>query len=436
MANLANGFSERGELMGGRGSYGGGSRPNDGLKLFEGDPRQQLADFITSLRKGNSEQPLPTETHQQVQPNSGYKPLVWLRTTRNNSCPCCGKYGWCEISDDGAKAHCMHSPNGGVRTEHRGGGRIFDLRSEQRVNPAYLPKRKPLFEKLDKLTLDRINRAFLAMCPLKPEHKEYLEKEGVPTNNIGSLTYCEAVTIAKTLVKRFGEETAARHPLLRKFASKDGSKQFWGLAVKSGGILFPAVNKDGQILGIQIRQDNPLDNSHRYYWLSSEGKGGTPLSVFKGNENSPKTDTLVITEGYKKAAAINQHWGSPAISVAGVGAYNKDELIATVQALRAKQVVIAFDQDKRTNQMVQEAEERLLRNLSSALPDVNLKRLEWDEKKGKGLDDAIKAGAELKIQPVGESSTPKSNEDKQNEEWEKLRQLQREAERIKKIRQR
>jgi hypothetical protein len=245
------------------------------------------------------------------------------------------------------------------------------------------------------------------------------------------------------LVTKFGEETASRHPVLKQFTSRDGERQFWGIAAGTNGILFPAKNVDGQITGIQVRADHPTDKSGRYRWLSSDGKGGTPLSVFNAKEGAASNNhagTLVITEGYKKAAAINQHWGVPAISVAGVGAYSRDELIKTVEALNVKRVVLAFDQDKRANPMVQEAEIRLLKSLHNTLPNLELNKLEWDEAQGKGLDDAIKVKTELRVEKVNlDQIAPaqvadSTNEAKQAEQWKALRQAQIEADRARKVR--
>jgi Domain of unknown function (DUF3854) len=381
------------------------------------------------------------------------QPLVWLRTTRSNPCPCCGKHGWCEISEDGTKAHCMHREYGGTPIEYRGGGRIIELKEKEWVAVSQLAKRVMPVEKLPVEKLNEVNREFMRLCPLKPEHKSYLEAEGVPTNDIGSLVLSQATRIARELVRQFGEETVSRHPLLKQFTSRDGNRQFWGIAAGTNGILFPARNIDGQISGIQIRADNPTDKSQRYHWLSSEGKGGTPLSVFRGKAGAGGNEhahTLVITEGYKKAAAINEAWGAPAISIAGVGAYSREELVRTVEALGIKRVVLAFDQDKHINSMVAEAEERMLRNLHQSNSELELNRLEWDISLGKGLDDAIKAGAELKLEKANLADKPvpapasqeasgqvttKLTETPQAVQGETLRKAQNEAERAKKVRQ-
>lgn len=58
----------------------------------------------------------------------GFRERVeWKRTSRKYPCPVCGRYGWCEVSGDGALVHCMYTP-GERSIKWRGGGWIHELR--------------------------------------------------------------------------------------------------------------------------------------------------------------------------------------------------------------------------------------------------------------------------------------------------------------------
>jgi hypothetical protein len=256
----------------------------------------------------------------------------------------------------------MHQSSGGQPTEYRGGGWIFQLGEdyERKVQMHQLAKQPKGLEMLPAKKVDEINRAFLKLNSLKAEHRASLLQAGVPLEGIGSLDQRRAEEIAQALLAQFGGETTRLHPLLRSLPSKASTTHSWTIAGAVGnGMLFPAVSVDGLILGIQLRLDHPPSGEERYRWLSSAGKGGTPLTVFRaktdcsphphskleplrrsgsakslevvpdqqGNEGSGMTptnenssacvvritpeyrwETLLVTEGYKKAAVINQQW--------------------------------------------------------------------------------------------------------------------------------
>jgi hypothetical protein len=255
--------------------------------------------------------------------------------------------------------------------------------------------------------IDEINRAFLYLCALSEKHRHYLEGEGVPSEGCGSLAYKEATQIAKLLVEVYGAEKARRHPLLKEVTGKDG-RRWWTIAGATDGLLLPALSVEGLVLGIQIRKDRPRGKNDRYLWLSHDGLGGTPLSVFKDQGVTPGAGAhLIITEGYKKAAIAAAAYHCHAISLAGVRAYRDSELIATIKALEVSTVSLAFDQDKRANPHVKAAEQRLLRMLAAALPGLELYYLNWDEEKGKGLDDALGAGAEISFEKAAPETGPR-----------------------------
>jgi hypothetical protein len=319
----------------------------------------------------------------------------------------------------------MRATIGGQPTQSRGGGRIFEFTPpthphHQTPNQSYsttqVQNSGEKTNPLDPVQLDQLFRTLLEWCPLSIRHRAYLEREGVPTTSLGSLKQFRANRLARQLVAKFGEEIAQRHPLLCLKALSTTTSQsahsYWTLAGAGDGLLLPATNLQGLIQGMQIRYDFPDHSWERYRWLSSAGKGGTPLSVFKarsGEEGEQQSchitrfdhEMVVITEGYKKAAAISAAWSCSAISLAGVRAYQCGELLETISALGVRRVALAFDQDKRINPFVQQAETSLLKLLQTSLPHLELCQLEWDASQGKGLDEALKAQANLQLVRVG-----------------------------------
>lgn len=336
-------------------------------------------------------------------------PVRWIRTGRKNPCPVCGKGGYCEVSDDGRSAHCMRVPSG-VPMRHRQGGWLHQLAPaddgvtiadfKASLNRGAAAEIKPLPPELT----DQINRALLALCPLTEAHKLYLVQAGVDPLDCGSLEYSQAATIARQLVEQFGEATARRHPVLLK-VERGNARNYWTIAGAATGILFPATNVEGQILGIQIRKDQPRGSEDRYRWLSHAGLGGTPLTVFQAATGATNSHMVIITEGYKKAANAARAWTCHAISLAGVAAYKEADLLHTLEVLNAGVIALSFDQDKRHNPLVKAAEQRILKLLAAALPESRLFNLNWAETSGKGLDDALAVGAEFHFDEALDASS-------------------------------
>ncbi len=324
-------------------------------------------------------------------------PVRWVRTSRRYPCPVCGKSGFCEVSDDGRTAHCMRVPSG-ITMHHRQGGWLHQLAPADNgvtiadfkasLSKGITAEIKPLPPEV----LDRVNQTLLAHCPLSEAHRQYLTAAGVDPVGCGSLHYAEASTVARQLVKEFGEDTARRHPVLLR-VERDNGRNYWTIAGAATGILFPAKNLAGQILGIQIRKDQPKGSEDRYRWLSHAGLGGTPLTVFQAPQGAASAHMVIVTEGYKKAAVAAKTWACHAVSLAGVTAYKEGELLQVLETLEARVIVVALDQDKRQNLRVKAAEQRLVRLFAAGQPEAELYFLNWPEAAGKGLDDALAAGA-------------------------------------------
>ncbi len=341
----------------------------------------------------------------------------WKRSSFKTPCPVCyNKKNECSFTQDFYEpqvVYCHHTPSdtpAPISSVKKSWKHLIGMVSNKMtataadLRPAQPVTATPAPQPISLEQIDNINRAYLALCPISKKHKKLLESDGIPSEGIGTLFYKDAPKIAKKLVDRFGANVCRQHPVFREVEGKDG-RNWWTIASAADGMLFPATNFSGQILGVQIRKDNPLGSADRYRWQSSGGLGGTPMTVFQAAPGTTGAHSVIITEGYKKAAIASKTWNCHSISLAGVNAYKIDDLISTIDALKLSVVTLAFDQDKREKKQVKDAEQLLFRRLVAALPRVEFYFLNWDQALGKGLDDALKAGAEFAFESAKNEST-------------------------------
>lgn len=335
----------------------------------------------------------------------------WARTNSKRPCQICGESGFCEVADNIQVAHCMNISAGGIPSNTRLGGayhklvgiRLLPQATAAGLRPAQPSSGKEEVTPLSKETINQLNQTFYGYLELSDKHRDYLQAAGVPgrwLNLCRSLRQKEAAKLALRLVDRYGEQVCERHPLLVKLRTKDGKRTWWTIAGAADGILFPAFNLEGQLLGFQLRKSEPKGSNDRYIWLSHDGLGGTPLTTFQALPGAENSHMVIASEGFKKAAPAAEHWGCHGISLAGVSAYKEMELVKEIEGLGVSVIALAFDQDKRQKPQVQKAETRLLNLLAVMLPEVSIYILNWDIEKGKGLDDALLAGAEFKFDPA------------------------------------
>src|SRR5207237_1342777 len=164
------------------------------------------------------------------------------------------------------------------------------------------------------------------------------------------------------------------------------------------GLLIPAINGNGQVVGLQLRKDQPRSEDDRYSWVSTAGKGGTPVTVLRAAPEALNDNLVILSEGLKNAAFARQKWGCHAIALAGVTAYRLEELLKEIDALpELTNVAIAFDADKEEKAQVKKAERKLLRALVTARPDLEYSIVTWPRHLGKGLDDVLLAGSDTSV---------------------------------------
>lgn len=330
----------------------------------------------------------------------------WTHVSARSRCPACGRADWCKVAADGSVAFCRRSPEGplGPGREHRDchGEPFWIHRLEPGAEPRELPEAsKPGTEPppaAEPTVLDRVYRALLAELALDAPHRENLLARGISSADVEAglfrtLHLNGRARLAKKLVEQFGEDTCRLVPgLFVKADETDESRTWWSLA-GSPGLLIPALDAGGLVLGLRVRRDEVDADSGRYSWVSSYRHGGPRPATSLHVPPAPRGSVVRLTEGELKAAVATVRTGVLTVGVAGVGRWG--EALPVLRELGAERVLLAFDADCRENPVVARATVGAVRGLREAGFEVAVET--WPPEAGKGVDDALQAGAELEV---------------------------------------
>ncbi|MCZ6654513.1 MAG: phage/plasmid primase, P4 family [Planctomycetota bacterium] len=181
----------------------------------------------------------------------------------------------------------------------------------------------------------------------------------------------------------------------------------------------PRTNRDGK----PVKYESPRGKSNRAYF---------PPGF---QEALPTARTVLISEGEKKALSAMSH-GFPCIGLVGVWGfqrkrkqtdsgrkYGKRELIADLEAInwKGRQVAIALDSDRTTNDLVLLAEYKLAEALQAAGANVSVVRLPSLNDDKTGLDDFLVAKGAAELQRLIDAAEPTEKPDPPNVmEWARL----------------
>jgi len=133
-------------------------------------------------------------------------------------------------------------------------------------------------------------------------------------------------------------------------------------------------------------------------------QAGSSISVYRPLSGRP--GIFWITEGEKKAMSISVILGVTVICVPGVNTFSRlfqsvEGGMSTIEAMwdeGMRIAVVAFDADKEVNEMVRDAESKLLVKLGDA--GFKTGKTRWNKAFGKGLDDSLFMGARPSIEMV------------------------------------
>ena len=256
----------------------------------------------------------------------------WLRVNGKKPCPVCRKFKGCLVTDDDTVAVCLRV--GSDREVTWGlGGFLHELkpREERAVEPILVPS-GPLRKATPKV-LDSVYRALLSEHPLSDRHRQHLlEERQLSAAAISGRGYKswgfsphQRAPIGRGGYERFGNVALDVPGLIVR---KQKGPQYVTLA-GAPGIAIPVRDVKGQILGVQVRVDQPKFG--KYLWLSSASQGGaspgTPIHVARPREDGRGSGRVWLTEGPLKADIASERLGEVVLALPGVNALR--ELLPT-----------------------------------------------------------------------------------------------------------
>lgn len=351
--------------------------------------------------------------------------IGYRRVSRKSPCRICGKPDWCSTTVDQNISFCARSTTNADRLSRDGWG-IYYNNFKRLINPT-----RPFSEKPHSYSKHS------TIAPIEHRHKIYKK-----LIQLSPLTKCSKLGFGgedrggESIRKlgnhgRFPKTVIERHRLcgsiVESFMREDGILPmfkgvpgFW--RGSNGGprlgsdrdfvedlILIPFIDPKGLIQACQIRCVKDASAwSGRYLWLSSirqrDGcSPGTPLHHegalgFKGKS----IGTVLVTEGALKAATVQTFLPDRyVVGNSGVATSHRE----IVKNARKKNLEIAFDADCFTNPHVARSLASLIalrtREQKFLSYDHPVRIITWD-KRFKGIDDALIAGATLKYLDVSE----------------------------------
>ncbi len=349
--------------------------------------------------------------------------IGYQRASRRSPCRICGKPDWCSTTKDRNIAFCARSVTNADRLSGKGWGIFYcDSRSQSPVGRTQPQKKLKRLKSPSAAPIEIRHRSYQSLIKLSPlpasgeliYGNEWLFRQGQEFGRCGILP---ASVIERNYLIRLLIESLVEKGVIPNFKYVPGFWQGSNGKPRLGSdfdyegdlLLIPFLDSNGLIQACQLRVIGKAKNTPgKYQWLSSIGKregcgSGTPLHHegslgFRGKT----TKTVLVTEGVLKAAAA-QHFLADRYIVANGGVATSHQEI--VRAARQKILEIAFDADCFTNPNVARAMASLIalrkREQQFLSCDKPTKVLAWD-RRFKGIDDALVAGASFKYLAVSD----------------------------------
>lgn len=277
---------------------------------------------------------------------------------------------------------------------------------------------KPEPEKADPVTLDRVNRAILRLCPVSDEDRAYLCNAGYARDFVGEIgtlpPQVQQKPIIDALVGKFGYDLLQRH--VPGFVVQDGD-----LRLNGAGMLVAVADVAGQVVGFQVRY-GPGD----YRWLSG-GAGpssGAPAAVVRPREQ--RDSRIYVVESPKTAYLMAERLGAVVIGLGGHSNYRRaiPALTTLVDDEGAGLVIIAFDHDEKPETV--EAVERSRQAFAQEAVQVGcaVRLARWDHTDGKGPDDLLAKGGSFTMEVYRPTPDARAAEHKRVRDlYERQRQM-------------
>ena len=353
--------------------------------------------------------------------------MSFQAVSAKHPCEACGKKKRCGRTEDGG-LNCYSGPFDGATEKQDKNGDAFWQRLPSRELANYQPSTgpKPAAAPLDqrhKVYVELLDHLILAV-----PHKEALLARGFEETDLGQFKSLNRSD--RRLARRLAELFQFWEGVPGLYLTDKGTPMLGG----AEGLLIPCRDLQGQIQALRIRSDNPTDPTNRYSWLSSAKHGGpspggpasywpaaTPsdtsraylcsclLTIVGPSATDPGfrwSGVLVrITEGELKAAAAAKLTGIDTISGgAGIDSLASSQVQDMILEKGATVTLLAPDADARWNPAVNRAVRKVIAHLQAmgAGCGFSLYVEIWqaDESGPKGIDDALQAGASIRVVSV------------------------------------
>lgn len=323
-------------------------------------------------------------------------------------CPFCGKKRKMNINYEKNQYRCPRCNNGGsmlklysqIKGIEGSNGEIVEKIKEElgidsdtfvpqvTAKKAVTSEEEQLVVDFDKMKRwDTVYRAFLSKLGLGEIHRNKLKNDRfMGAEDVERFMFKSVPVFGyKYICKQLINEGYTLEGVGGFYYDVDG----WNIAMnpKLTGYIIPVWNFFGFIEGLQVRLDKPF-GKYKYHLISSDGyKKGTKTTTIpffvKGNvENT----TLVLSEGFFKAAIPNKIYGYSVLALNGVNSQKEfKRIIPYIKKAGYKTILEAFDADYVNNPNVAKAKD----DIKNIIIDngFNYRTHQWDISKGKGLDD-------------------------------------------------
>jgi len=232
--------------------------------------------------------------------------------------------------------------------------------------------------------LHRTYTALFSLLSLSATHREDLRKRGLTEEQIVRFGYRSTPAFGfQNLAEQVRQQGCVVEGI-PGFCMDDDDRWTVRFNARCSGIVIPILNPAGQIQGAQIRLDRPFDG-RKYMWFSSAEQkrgvsSGSPVH-FAG----PLGKTLYVTEGGLKGAIAHCLTGQSFACIAGAGQYaNFVRYLPMLREHGVEEIVVAYDMDLLTNEMVRKACGQILQAAGAA--GFRTRHMQWDPV-NKGIDD-------------------------------------------------
>ena len=319
-----------------------------------------------------------------------------IRVSKQHPCHICGETDWC--SYNARIALCMRRESA---YPTKNGGWTHILGPDIRV--VYEPPVKTNQPIAPVHVRDRVYRAFLHQLSLNSNNYNNLINRGlsdivIRTNGYRSLPLTGRAAITKRLLE-LGHDLKG----IPGFYQKEGNPGYYWTFAGSPGLLIP-YRQDGLIHGLQIRPDHAVEGK-KYVWFSSYNRqggagSGSPFHIAApvGIPAHRLNRMLYITEGALKADITAEYLVAKVYAVPGVNTWHAllDHMVLLNP--RPALIAVAYDMDLYEKAEVMFHYQRLQEALLAA--GLEVVKITWDPKQGKGIDDLLVTGEQPIISPL------------------------------------